>query len=1175
MEQIAENVHGSGRICLALHPSNNYLYVGGSEGVIKQFSYGLQGKSLSLASVLSEPDQCHDEAIHEICWNAAGDRFALCCEDGEVVLLRHPSCSVQSTLGRYDSSASSISFDLSSKYSFLLAMSSEAGRVKIVNALDATSKFFEFECSADGVRHIRFVPYKPDPLRASREKFLAVAQCDGSLSLWKVLTLNVFEETRDAEEKVVREKCFHGVFPKIKGGDANQRLDFDSTHDGALMALPGHTVVKLLDTRAMQMAKTETIVHEANTNCCAFKPKGGVETDIEGSYTLAVSDVKGKVSVWSVKLGATGSVECTSIERIVVGEPVCNLVWRGDELIASTMYGNLYKHTLRGAGDGDKENVDSNVGGMDVDDAAEEKAPPTEAEAAASAEPATAEPTEPIAVKAESKKTGSKSKFEEDSDEDFDIDMDDAASTGKKILLKKAEESESPTPSPVPAAVSAQTNPESTAHTFTTAATQSEDQSSKTKIADELAAAADMFGDDDEDFGADLKFSAAERINTDPEPVAQMKAEYKSKPVPKPVSFSKTSTTDSMDQDIDDEEVDNGSDLGDFIVNDAPKSNDAPMMDNADDPPPLNDDEAMVQHWTAGPRQRPFVNGETDFDDDGQRYLMLCEIGGLIVRKQNASTNPMEMNILTSLNNRRYVYELDVFDKSKYSRAVAIKSDHHFVCAAVNAHGLLLGSQCDQPINDEQVENDDDIVDSVVRYKPILRREEYRSFASDKDQEWTHRLPIGEECVACALTSNFVLIASNQHFLRVLTIGGLQAKPVLCFPRGIAHIAGSSDSNIAAVLFEDLSMCVLDLDTNTNLWEGHCAVTSPDACVTRLYVSGNAQNFKIVSIDSENCVSWLDRGMFNGAAWTVILDINEHLKNVNSKADSVPPKGIWPVFFDAEEQNLMVLELALVDHPLPSQSSGNGGLVLVSYSLAVPLMGVGADEVDPATDAKLVTFGSREQTIMTDAIRRKMSMGARVTEKMKKTASKQKLKDYLMLFGHACATNKTVVAYDIAAHFLDTEKAMSSAIKAAMRCQLPMLAEQLTSLAKERLAQREEKEATKVLVSPETVGKVTASRSIRKPSRTTVGRLQRPTAKLGASRKTSDVNEVTHGVQRTQLIGKKRAGNPCGADPSHEPPKKRGHTAPSNPFSCGGKEKATNQRQKQKSKNSVFSSAFN
>lgn len=276
----------------------------------------------------------------------------------------------------------------------------------------------------------------------------------------------------------------------------------------------------------------------------------------------------------------------------------------------------------------------------------------------------------------------------------------------------------------------------------------------------------------------------------------------------------------------------------------------------------------------------------------------------------------------------------------------------------------------------------------------------------------------------------------------------------------------------------------------------------------------------------------------------------------------------------------MVLELAHVDHPLPAQSSGSGGLVLSSYALSVPLMGVESQNED-ASGQSVLTFGAREEKIMTGAIERKMCSVKSVKER--KTAAKQLLKDYLMLFGHACSANRSVVAYDIAKHFLDTEKAMSSAIKAAMRCQLPMLAEQLTNVAKERLAQKEKEREMKVQAHTPTMAQKQQSasgvqkpsqpsqpRSIKKPSRS-VGMLKRPTAKLGGSRKSSEVNDVTHGMQRTQLIGKKRAGNPCGGDRSNEPPKKRGHTQPANPFSCADKKNSTNQ----KSKKSVFASEFN
>ena len=47
-----------------------------------------------------------------------------------------------------------------------------------------------------------------------------------------------------------------------------------------------------------------------------------------------------------------------------------------------------------------------------------------------------------------------------------------------------------------------------------------------------------------------------------------------------------------------------------------------------------------------------------------------------------------------------------------------------------------------------------------------------------------------------------------------------------------------------------------------------------------------------------------DRSPQGGAAWTVVLDIEEYLKNAHAAAEAAP-KGVWPVFFDAEEQCLM------------------------------------------------------------------------------------------------------------------------------------------------------------------------------------------------------------------------------------------------------------------------------
>ena len=254
----------------------------------------------------------------------------------------------------------------------------------------------------------------------------------------------------------------------------------------ALIAFPGNCGVKLLKTKTMQIGNTEAIVHKAATYCCAFKPK--CDEDAEGSYTLAVSDMKGSVSVWRVQYDGKGQLQCRSVERMVVGEAVCSLVWRNDALIACSMQGNIFKHTLRGAGTGaeaaDKENAGdcsnvAEVGAMDVDGVAEAESEPKQEQKTEAAP--SVEATQPIPIPTAESKKATKSKFEEDSDEDFDIDMDNSAGADKKIVLKKAE-SESPTPTPSPVPVPAQTHSESTAPA---AVVKSEDKSKQ--IQDEVA----------------------------------------------------------------------------------------------------------------------------------------------------------------------------------------------------------------------------------------------------------------------------------------------------------------------------------------------------------------------------------------------------------------------------------------------------------------------------------------------------------------------------------------------------------------------------------------------------------------------------------------------------------------------------------------------------------------
>ena len=173
MERIVENAADAGRCCIAIH-SKEYFYTAGTDGVVKRYSHSLSGSSWQLSNTLDEADQYHDDPITEICFSASGDYFAVCCEDGQVALLRHPTNSVQSVLCKFDCGASSIAFDASSQYSFLLAMSSDTGTIKIVNALNYVSKYYEFCCHKDGVRHIRFIPFRPDAFKMSREKYIAV-----------------------------------------------------------------------------------------------------------------------------------------------------------------------------------------------------------------------------------------------------------------------------------------------------------------------------------------------------------------------------------------------------------------------------------------------------------------------------------------------------------------------------------------------------------------------------------------------------------------------------------------------------------------------------------------------------------------------------------------------------------------------------------------------------------------------------------------------------------------------------------------------------------------------------------------------------------------------------------------------------------------------------------------
>mmetsp|Transcript_54318 Transcript_54318/g.89948 ORF Transcript_54318/g.89948 Transcript_54318/m.89948 type:complete len:215 (+) Transcript_54318:1-645(+) len=196
--------------------------------------------------------------------------------------------------------------------------------------------------------------------------------------------------------------------------------------------------------------------------------------------------------------------------------------------------------------------------------------------------------------------------------------------------------------------------------------------------------------------------------------------------------------------------------------------------------------------------------------------------------------------LMSSLSQSRYTLEIDFFDRSKYSRAVLIKSDHHFVCCDLNCFGLLLASKPDAMDQEYAATAAADHNLSIVRYKSIARNQEYRSFSSEKDCEWNYALPVGEQCVAVGLTHRFAVIATDKRYLRVLSIGGVQPHPILRLPQDVCNIAGHDDNNIVAITFADLSLWVLDLDEvcGDALYDGFVPVSSARAKLTRMFMIG-------------------------------------------------------------------------------------------------------------------------------------------------------------------------------------------------------------------------------------------------------------------------------------------------------------------------------------------------
>ncbi len=110
---------------------------------------------------------------------------------------------------------------------------------------------------------------------------------------------------------------------------------------------------------------------------------------------------------------------------------------------------------------------------------------------------------------------------------------------------------------------------------------------------------------------------------------------------------------------------------------------------------------------------KAFVNDGTEFDD-GQRYLLM--------NKRSENMNGQSNVVMNAFATGKYC-----IDESKYSHSMTFKTDYNFICCDINSKGILFGSR---PV--------DDIEESIIKYKPILRDNIYINFCSEKDCEWTY-----------------------------------------------------------------------------------------------------------------------------------------------------------------------------------------------------------------------------------------------------------------------------------------------------------------------------------------------------------------------------------------------------------------------------------------------------
>merc|ERR1712129_145276 len=308
----------------------------------------------------------------------------------------------------------------------------------------------------------------------------------------------------------------------------NQRLDFDATTNGQLIAIPGNDQIKILDTKTMQFKQVPTMTHHFTVNVCAFN-----HFDTSSHCILASGDVKGCICIWDIVFDGDKQFEVQKIDSIQCqeGEGVCNLIWRNaNELYVSTTNANLFKYHFETKTVVVVNNENVNISNENV---IADKVSTMDIDQTSNAQTEQKEEQQTI-KKVEETKAATKVDSDDD-DEDFDIDMggdvDDNGkpSPTKKVLKRSFVESDDET---LPKTVSVAQKPKAEVEPKPT--TQP-DAKQNDKIQAELAAAAEMFGDDIDPFAANQ--TVAEQKEPIPQSFSNQTKETKAENKPKLASF--------------------------------------------------------------------------------------------------------------------------------------------------------------------------------------------------------------------------------------------------------------------------------------------------------------------------------------------------------------------------------------------------------------------------------------------------------------------------------------------------------------------------------------------------------------------------------------------------------------------------------------------------------------